>query len=72
MKWTMMLSDNALQINLTPENDHEREAMKILQSHDGKVTINKGVSVNMCQGGYLRNFGEPAEACVAITITKKD
>lgn len=71
MKWSMMLRENVLQVNLEPENDHEREAMKILRTHGGVATIHAGVSIERCQGGYMRNFGEANDA-VAITIHKED
>jgi hypothetical protein len=69
MKWTMMLATNRLQINLEPENDHEREAMKILKAHEGVATVHAGVSISDCRGGYLRSYEAPADT-VAITITK--
>ncbi len=45
--------------------------MKILRTHGGVATIHAGVSIERCQGGYMRNFGEANDA-VAITIHKED
>lgn len=70
MKWSMMLRENVLQVNLEPENDHEREAMKILRKHSGVATVHAGVSITECRGNYMRNFGESDDA-VAITIHKE-
>lgn len=69
MKWSLMLREDTLQINLEPENDHEREAVKILRSHGGSAEIRTGVSIAEYQGGYMRNFGERSDT-VAITIRK--
>jgi hypothetical protein len=68
MKWSMMVRENVMQVNLEPENDHEREALEILRKYEGPASIHKGVSVAECQGGYMRNFG-PSDA-LAITIHK--
>jgi hypothetical protein len=65
----MMLRDDALQMNLEAENDHERKALDILREHGGKATLHNGVNVQACQGGYLRDFGD--NGCPAITIKQE-
>jgi hypothetical protein len=66
MKWSMMLRENTLQMNLEPENDHERKAIDILREHEGTATLHHGVEIQPCMAGYLRNFGE--HNSLAITI----
>ena len=68
MKWSLMMREDVLQVNLEPENDHERKAIEILSKHTGDVTMHPGVSIEDCRGGYLRNFGE--NKSLAITIRK--
>ena len=71
MKFSMFVTENAMQINLTPENDHEKRFMDILKNTDGEVSIHKGVSIAECRGGYLRNFGESdRDTCITITNAK--
>lgn len=69
MKFSMFITENKLQLNLTPETDHEKEAMKALEGYTGPAAIHKGVSIGPCHGGYVRNFGEEANT-TAITIDK--
>ena len=57
MKWSMLLTEDAMQFNLDPEDDHERELIRLLAKYQGPVSIYEGVSVAQCRGGYLRDFG---------------
>ena len=68
MKWSLMICDDVLQVNLEPENDHERKAIEILSENSGEANIHTGVDIGPCRGGYLRNFGE--NNSLAITIRK--
>jgi hypothetical protein len=65
----MFVRGNSMQVNLEPENDHEREAIDLLSAHNGQATIHSGVNIGTCQGGYMRVFGE--SNCLAITINKE-
>lgn len=69
MKWSMMVTGQVMQFNLTPENDHEKEAFSTLNKFQGLAHIHKGVNIQKCQGGYLRDFSEEPTS-VAITIHK--
>lgn len=69
MKITMMMTEDAIQFNLEPESEHEKDFMKGLSKYKGVVSISNGVSVGMSHGGYLRNYGEE-ERVTAITIYK--
>jgi hypothetical protein len=66
MKWSLMMRADVMQVNLEPENDHERKIVDMLAAHAGQATIHAGVNVDECRGGYLRNFGE--NNSLAITI----
>jgi hypothetical protein len=67
MKFSMFITENSMQVNLTPENDHEKRFMDILNATNGEVRIHKGISISESQGGYIRNYGE-TERSTAITI----
>jgi len=62
MKISILIADGVKQIMLTPETDHEKQALKYIQPDDTLVAKTKwgaftgekeivGVSVDMCQGG---------------------
>ena len=69
MRFSMFINQDAMQFNLMPESDHEKEFLCLLKKYSGEVTIHNGIDVSLTQGNYLRNFGERDEA-VAITIHK--
>lgn len=71
MRFSMFVTENAMQINLTPENDHESYFLKMIDDDRKIVTIHKGVDIGMCQGGYVRNFGTKSEALV-ITLKEDE
>ena len=67
MKFSMFVTETAMQINLTPETENEKRFMDVLRTTDGEVSINKGVDIGMCRGNYIRNFGERGETtCITI------
>lgn len=66
---TLFQTDDVLQFNLSPENDHERQMVKGLEGYSGPATIHPGVSIGECRGGYLRDFGSDKSIC-AVTIHK--
>lgn len=67
MKWSAFITEGAIQFNLEPENDHEKELLSSLAKYTGEVSVHKGVSIRECRGGYLRNYGGD-ERHTAITI----
>jgi hypothetical protein len=70
MKISIIVTENAMQFNLEPENDHESKFLEILTTYNGEVTITKGVELNMCQAGFVRSFG-PDPRMATVTIVKK-
>lgn len=69
MKISMFLTSNAMQFNLTPETQHEKDFMALLEKYDGEVSITKGVEVIETRGNYLRNESSPQT--VVITVRQK-
>ena len=64
-----MLTSDAIQFNLTPENDHERDFMGMLSGYTGEVSVSQGANVAMSRGGYLRSYDGGGNT-TAITIQK--
>lgn len=75
MKITAYLTQDAIQFNLIPESEHERNFMALLKKYTGEVHVEIGANIGMCRGGYLRDFGrgslDSAEFATAITISRK-
>ena len=71
MKISMYATGNKIQFNLEPENDHEKNFMRMLSSYTGKVEVHSGVNISDCKGGYVRNFGRDNNT-TAITISKPE
>lgn len=67
MKFSIFVIQDAMQFNLTPENDHEKEFLRLLNKYKGKVTIHNGVDLSLNQANFIRSFGQNDEQ-VAITI----
>ena len=67
----MFVTEGAMQFNLVPTSDHEKEMMNILNKFQGNVTIQKGSDIGMCHGNYVRNFGGNNNA-LTITINKPE
>lgn len=69
MKTAIIIADGIKQIMLTPENDSERQALKMITPQDN-ITLEtktgtlydrspesaKGYVVRKCKGGYLRAY----------------
>ena len=82
MKCAVVLADGAKQIMLTPENENEKMALKMITEEDdisveykegrfyddpGKLV---GYNVAFCQGGYLRAY-EDADSLMLV-LRKKE
>jgi hypothetical protein len=85
MKVSVLLVENAKQIMLTPENDHERSALKIIAPGDkieaatkwGSMYDREAVkmarySVDECAGGYFRAFPDDESLMFIVTSKKKN
>lgn len=69
MKFTMFVTSGAMQFNLEPENQHEKEFLALLDKYKGDVSIKRGVDLAMSQANFIRSYGEKSDI-VAITISK--
>ena len=82
MKCAIVLGDGVKQIMFAPENDNEKQALKMITPDDDISIQTKqgsffddsekvvGYNVAMCQGGYLRAFSEGD--CVMLVLRRKE
>lgn len=81
MKIAVLIADGVKQIMLTPETEHEKQALRFIQPDDKLIAKSKwgtftdekeivGVSVDMCQGGYLRGYR--SEESLMFIIEEKE
>jgi hypothetical protein len=81
VKVSVVISEGVKQVMFTPENDHEREALKWIAPGDSyEVATEWGTfdnkpqhysyNVSMSQGGNLRRFAE--EDSLMFVLTPKD
>ena len=81
MKIAIVIADGYKQVMMSPENEHEREALKYINPEDELKTVARkgtfddkpshfGGEVIMCQGGYLRRFAHE-ESLMFVIKNKK-
>lgn len=83
MKTAIIISNGIKQIMLTPENDSEKQALKMitpqdditLETHTGTLYDRspesaKGYTVSQCRGGYLRAY-EDTDSLMLVLKPKK-
>jgi len=69
MKISIVIVEKAKQIMLTPETDHEKQALKFIKPNDELKVVSRWggftneyehakLQVEKCQGDYLRAFSE--------------
>ena len=69
MKLSIVIVEGAKQIMLTPETEHEKQALKFINPEDTLKVVSRWGSftneyshaklqVEKCEGGYLRAFSE--------------
>lgn len=84
MKTAIIIADGIKQIMFTPENDSEKQALKMitpqdditLETHTGTFYNSspesaKGYTVSECKGGYLRAF-EDKNSLMIVLRPKKE
>lgn len=80
MKVHIVISEGVKQLMLTPETDHEIEALSYITPEDKIDTVVKrgafgsketlyGADISMCMGGYMRAF--PSDESVMFVLTPK-
>lgn len=83
MKISVLIHEDGKQIMLTPENEHEKSALKTIAPNDKIEAVTKrgqfddkekmyGLKVGMCQGGYFRRYDSEDSLMFVITSPKKD
>lgn len=83
MKISIVIVEGAKQIMLTPETDHEKQALKFINPEDEiKVVAKWGsftneyehaqLQVGKCEGKYLRAFSEADSLMFLIKDKKED
>lgn len=84
MKTSIIFSDGIKQIMFTPENESEKQALKLITPDDDiELALKQGTfynehdpkpftgSVNSCQGGYLRVFDSTDSIMLVLTPKRK-
>ncbi len=82
MKTAIILTDGIKQIMFTPENDNEKEALRMITPDDDIELVIKtgnfsdapekyGAQVSTCQGGYLRLYEDFKSTMFVLTPKKK-
>ena len=82
MKCAIVLGNGVKQIMFAPENDNEKQALKMITPDDDISIQTKqgsfyddnakvvGYNVGFCQGGYLSAFSEGD--CVMLVLKRKE
>ena len=55
MKTTLVIQDNKQQVVFTPENEHEKSILKLIESQEVEVALKVG-NFSECQGGWVRYY----------------
>lgn len=83
MKVAIIFSDGRKQINFTPENDDERQALKLITPNDDiQLAVKYGtfgeerhkpftIDINQCKGGYLRAFDSSESIMLVLSPKEK-
>jgi len=69
VKTAIYIVEGTVQIVLTPENDHEKSAVKLIKDPDVEMTTFDG-SFYECQGGWYRE--SRGDASLIIRLDKKE
>lgn len=83
MKISLVIADGYKQVMMTPENDHEKQAIKFIHPEDKLEAVAKigtydnepshyGYQTGMCEGGYLRRFAEEDSLMFVIKVKKSN
>ena len=84
MKISVLLLENAKQIMLTPENDHEKSALKMIAPDDKIEAVSKwgtftdrerqtfGYDIEQCRGGYYRGYPSDESLMFVISSPTKE
>lgn len=82
MKTAIIFSDGIKQIVFTPENDNEKQTLKLITPDDNiSLAVHKGnfgdktyqpftANIGKCRGGYLRVFND--EDSIILVLSPKE
>lgn len=83
MKVAIIFSDGIKQINFTPENADEKQALKLITPNDDiKLAVKNGsfgeerhkpfaIDISQCRGGYLRAFDSSESIMLVLSPKQK-
>jgi hypothetical protein len=83
MKVAIIFSEGVKQINFTPENEDEKQALKLITPNDDiQLAVKNGsfgeerhkpftIEVNQCKGGYLRAFDNSESIMLVLSPNPK-
>lgn len=83
MKVAIIFSEGTKQINFTPENDDEKEALKLITPNDDiQLAVKNGsfgeerfvpfsIEVKKCMGGYLRAYDSSDSIMLVLSPKEK-
>lgn len=74
MKTTLLIQDGVYQVVLSPENEIERDVVKLFDSNDVEKTYKVG-TFSECQGKYIRYFGYMSgieDTCSLMLVLKNN
>ena len=83
MKVAIIFSEGVKQINFTPENDDEKQALRLITPNDEiQMAVKNGsfgeerhkpftIEVNQCKGGYLRAFDSSESIMLVLSPKEK-
>jgi len=85
MKTAIIIADGIKQIMFTPENNSEKQALKMITPdddikldihtgtfYDNSPKSSEGYVVQKCQGGYLRAYKDVDSLMLVLTPKKKE
>lgn len=73
MKVSIYIEENIQQVNLTPENEYERNIVKSIHKKENEIEFKYG-SFQSCNGGWVMNYNrsETNEDSLFIVIKEKE
>lgn len=84
MKVAIIFSEGTKQINFTPENEDEKQALKLITPNDDiQLAVKSGsfgeerhkpfrIEINQCKGGYLRVFDNSESIMLVLSPKEKE
>lgn len=71
MKTVILIEDGRLQLVLTPETEHEKSALKMIEDKSASLNIVTG-EYYACAGGWTRELSESRARSLMIVVDSKE